>query len=172
MVDDGMSCVTLAYKKQSAQPPAASAPPWSYAAPVQAGRLQQATRHAPTEGWREYWSRLPARSVAGEAVKFMGRGHAVLVAGALVQAPAVAAVVDALAQQPQAAQPTGDTPAVQQQPPRHRWEAQSKLEAHASPAVKRWHEPMPTSQARQPALTALGAQQKPPRQAPEAQNES
>ena len=68
-------------------------------------------------------SRLALHSSAGAPV-----------VGEAAQAPAVAGVVEALAQHWQALQPAVCSAlAAQQQPPRHRLEAQSKGEAQASP---------------------------------------
>jgi len=121
MVEEGISWVTLAYRKQFAPPDTdpASTAPWSNAAPAQAGRLQHATRHAPAEGRRENCSRDPWMSVLGAAVKFMGRAQPVGGTTPAAHAPAVAGVVVALAQQAHLAQVVGDTPMAQQHPPRH-----------------------------------------------------
>ena len=48
---------------------------------------------------------------------------------------------------------------VQQQPPRHRVEAQSKLEAHASPGGCARQKPVVAAQPEQPARIELGEQQ-------------
>ncbi len=69
-----------------------------------------------------------------EALQGRERGGAAMAAETAVQAPAVAGVVEALAQQAQAEQlGASGAEAAQQQPPRQRLEAQSKLEAQASP---------------------------------------
>ena len=87
-----------------------------------------------------------------------------------LQAPAVAAVVEALAQHAQEAQPrVCSAGAAQQQPPRHRLVPQSAGEAQASPGELSRQVPVLARQVAQPARAALGEQQKPPRQAEEAQ---
>jgi hypothetical protein len=86
-----------------------------------------------------------------------------------MQAPALAAVVDAFAQQPHAVQPgASSVEAAQQQPPAHRLVPQSAAEAQGSPGEKRTHEPVPGRQAAQPSAAAVALQQKPPRHAPAA----
>jgi hypothetical protein len=98
-----------------------------------------------------------------EALQSSGR---VAVEGEAVQVPAVAGVVDALAQQAQALQPgVCMALAVQQQPERQSVEAQSKEEAQASPGEKVAQEPVPGAQALQFMRVAAALQQKPPRQA-------
>ncbi len=87
-----------------------------------------------------------------------------------MQAPAVAAVVDALAQQPHAAQPgTINAETAQQQPPRQRLVPQSALKAQGSPGGSSAHAPVKGVQAEQLARAAAGEQQKPARQRPAAQ---
>ncbi len=85
-------------------------------------------------------------------------------------APAVAAVVDALAQQPHAAQPgASSAEAAQQQPPAQRLVPQSAAEAQGSPGGCSAHAPVKGVHAEQLARAAAGAQQKPPRHGPAAQ---
>ena len=85
-------------------------------------------------------------------------------------APALAAVVDALAQQPHAAQPPGARSAeeAQQQPPAQRLVPQSASEAQGSPGDRGTHAPEPGRHAVQPSAAAAALQQKPARQAPKA----
>ena len=86
------------------------------------------------------------------------------------QAPAVAAVVDAFAQQAHAAQPgTRTAEEAQQQPPAQRSVPQSALEAQGSPGGCSAHAPVNGVHAEQLARAAAGAQQKPARHGPVAQ---
>ena len=85
----------------------------------------------------------------------------------------MAAVVDALAQQPHAVQPLGARSAeeAQQQPPAHMLVPQSASEAQGSPGDRGTHAPEPGRHAAQPSAAAAAPQQKPARQAPEAHGE-
>ena len=91
-------------------------------------------------------------------------------ADAEVQAPAVEAVVEALAQQEQLAQPSVcRAEAAQQQPPRHRLVPQSAAEAQASPGELSRQVPDPKEQAAQPCFAAFTEQHTSPLHTPEAQ---
>lgn len=91
--------------------------------------------------------------------------------GASAQPPAVAAVVDASDQQVQAPHPAVAAAAgVQQHPPRHAKEPQSKAPAHASPGGPATHAPVGTPQALHPARMATAEQHTPPRHWPLAQD--
>ena len=93
-------------------------------------------------------------------------------AGVALQAPAVVAVVAALAQHAHAPQPgVSSAEEAQQQAPRHRLVPQSAAEAQASPGELSRQEPNAGEQVAQPCRAALGEQQKPPRHAKEAQKE-
>jgi len=93
-------------------------------------------------------------------------------AGAALHAPAVAAVVDALAQHSHAAQPgVSSAEEAQQQPPPQRFVPQSAFEAHASPGELSMQAPASRVQEAQPCRAALGEQQKPPRHARVEQKE-
>jgi hypothetical protein len=82
------------------------------------------------------------------------------VVGREVQEPAVVAVVPFEDQQRQDRQPTVCTAEEeQQQPPRHRFDAQSKLEAQDSPGEYVRQEPEPGAQPVQPARRAVEEQQ-------------
>lgn len=84
--------------------------------------------------------------------------------------PAVAAVVDALAQHRQEVQPTVcKADAAQQQPPRQVLVPQSKAEAQGSPGELRRQEPEPGKQPLHPERSAVREQQTLERQAPVAQ---
>jgi hypothetical protein len=88
------------------------------------------------------------------------------------QAPDEAGVVVMLVQQAQALQlETCRAEAAQQQPPRHRLEAQSNALAQDSPGEKVVQVPVLAWQVRQPKCAAAALQQNPPRQAPERQVE-
>ncbi len=101
-----------------------------------------------------------------------GRLRLAKVLGAAAQVPAVAGVVDALAQQVQAMQfGVCSAEAAQQQPPRHTLEAQSNALPQGSPGEKVAQEPVLAWQVRQPICAATALQQNPPRQAPEGQVE-
>ena len=84
-----------------------------------------------------------------------------------MHAPALAAVVDALAQQPHAVQPPGARSAeeAQQQPPAHRLVPQSALEVQVSPGDRGTHAPEPGRHAVQPSAAAAVLQQNPERHA-------
>ena len=97
-------------------------------------------------------------------MKLAIRGQKVATGVAPVQVPAVAAVVDTLAQQAHVAH-VGATPAAQQQPPAHRWEAHSEGVAQGSPRAYRRHEPVPRLHAVHPAAAAPRVQHTPPRHA-------
>lgn len=110
-----------------------------------------------------------------ERLLLQGRGVVAMAGGAgagAAHVPAVAAAVDALAQQRHAVQPmTCTADAAQQQPPRQVLVPQSAAEAQGSPGEKRVQTPEPGAQETQPAAAAAALQQKPPKQAPETQEE-
>jgi hypothetical protein len=81
-------------------------------------------------------------------------------AGAELQVPAVAAVVDAADQQAQDAQPSVcSAEEAQQQPPAHKLVPQSALAAQASPGELSWQEPKGGVQVAQPSSFAVALQQ-------------
>ncbi len=109
---------------------------------------------------------------ARETLALQGRGRLEGTLGLAEQVPAVAGVVEALAQQVQAVQlGVCRAEAAQQQPPRHRLEAQSNALAQDSPGEKVAQVPVLAWQVRQPKCAAAALQQKPPRQTPEGQVE-
>ena len=136
-----------------------------------AGRSMRGVAPALAEGGKVL-TRERAVGVDRETVALHSRAGVAGV-GEAVHVPAVAGVVEALDQQAQALQP-GVCMALavqQQQPERQSVEAQSKLEAQASPGEKVAQEPVPGAQALQPRRVAAVLQQKPPRQAPDVQEE-
>jgi hypothetical protein len=114
---------------------------------------------------------LQSREAAAAAVAAVALGGG---AGALHAPAALAGVVVPLPPQHlQAPQPAENcvktAAALQQQPPRHRLEAQSKCPPQASPGMRATQVPLPRAQAPHPACTAVGLQHTPPRQVPDAQ---
>jgi hypothetical protein len=97
-----------------------------------------------------------------EALVLQGSGRVSKGSGAAedAHAPAVAAVVDALAQHWHAAQPTVCTAgAAQQQPPRHTLVPQSAADAQGSPGEPRKQPPIWGAQLEQPSRAAVEEQQ-------------
>jgi hypothetical protein len=97
---------------------------------------------------------------ARETLALQGRGRLEGALGLAEQVPAVAGVLEALAQQAQAVQPgVWMAEAAQQHPPRHRLEAQSKALEQDSPGEAVAQYPEPGWQTWQPTRAAAALQQ-------------